>query len=40
MAVNAGNKADFIRVLEKRMEDLLGGQVTRVRKVMREAGKR
>jgi hypothetical protein len=40
MAVNAGNKAEYIRVLEKRMEDLLGGQVTRVRKVMREAGKR
>jgi hypothetical protein len=38
-AVNAGNKADFIRVLEKRLEDLQGGQVSRVRKVMREAEK-
>ena len=40
IAVNAQNKAKFIRVLEKRLEDLLGAQVSRVRKVIREAEKR
>ncbi len=40
VAVNAGNKSEFIAVLEKRMEDLQGTQVTRVKKVIREAEKR
>jgi hypothetical protein len=39
-AVNAENKADFIAALEKRMEDMLGGQVTRIRKVIKQAEKR
>ena len=37
IAVNAQNKTNFIGVLEKRVEDLLGGQVKRVKKVMKEA---
>ena len=36
-AVNASNKADFIKVLEKRMEDLSGGGLTRVKKVIKQA---
>lgn len=39
-AVNAENKAEFIAVLEKRLEDMLGGQVTRVKKVIKQAEKR
>jgi hypothetical protein len=39
-AVDAVNKDDFITVLEKRMEDLSASQVTRVRKVIKEAEKR
>ncbi len=39
-AVNAGNKSEFIAVLEKRTEDLQGAQVMRVKKVIREAEKR
>jgi hypothetical protein len=39
-AVDASNKDEFIAVLEKRMEDLSGPQVTRVRKVIKAAGKR
>lgn len=38
-AVNAGNQAEFVRVLEKRMEDLSGSQVARLKKVIREAPK-
>lgn len=38
--VDASNKADFITVLKKRMEDLSGPQITRVRKVITEAEKR
>jgi len=38
-AVNASNKADFIKVLEKRMEDLSGGGLTRVKKVVKQANK-
>ena len=34
-AVNASNKADFIKVLEKRMEDLSGGGLARVKKVIK-----
>jgi len=36
-AVNASNKADFIKVLEKRMEDLSGGGLARVKKVIKQA---
>ena len=35
-AVNASNKTDFIKVLEKRMEDLSGGGLTRVKKVIKQ----
>ena len=35
-AVNAANKADFIKVLEKRMEDLSGGGLARVKKVIKQ----
>jgi hypothetical protein len=40
VAVNAANKGEFIAVLEKCMVDLKGAQVTRVKKVIREAEKR
>ena len=36
-AVNQANKADFIKVLEKRMEDLSGGGLARVKKAIRLA---
>jgi hypothetical protein len=36
-AVNAANKADFIKVLEKRMEDLSGSGLSRVKKVIKQA---
>ena len=36
-AVNTSNKADFIKVLEKRTEDLSGGGLTRVKKVIKQA---
>jgi hypothetical protein len=39
-AVNAGNQAEFVQVLEKRMEDLSGSQAVRLKKVIREAQKR
>jgi hypothetical protein len=39
-AVNASNKVDFIKVLEKRMGDLSGAGLARVKKVMKEAAKR
>ncbi len=35
--VNAANKAKFIAALEKRMEDLSASQVTRVKKVIKQA---
>ena len=35
-AVNASNKADFIKVIEKRTEDLSGGGLTRVKKVIKQ----
>ncbi len=35
-AVNAANKADFIKVLEKRMEDLSGGGLARVKKSIKQ----
>jgi len=40
VAVNAANKGEFIAVLEKRMVDLKGAQVTRVKKVIKEAEKK
>jgi hypothetical protein len=39
-AVDASNKDEFIAVLEKRMEDLSGAQVNRVKKVIRDAASR
>ena len=39
-AVNASNKADFIKVLEKRTEDLSGGGLMRVKKVIKQAANR
>ena len=38
--VNSSNKADFIKVLEKRTEDMSGSQVTRVKRVIKDAQKR
>ena len=38
-AVNAGNKVEFIKVLEKRMEDLSGSGLSRVKKVIRQANR-
>jgi len=35
-AVNASNKTDFIKVLGKRMEDLSGGGLARVKKVIKQ----
>lgn len=40
VAVNAANKAQFIHILEKRMQDLSPAQTARLRKVIREAGGR
>ena len=37
-AVTAENKADFVAVLEKRLDDMLGSQVARVKKVIKQAG--
>jgi hypothetical protein len=36
-AVNSSNKMDFIKVLEKRMEDLSGSGLARVKKVIKQA---
>jgi hypothetical protein len=36
-AANAGNKNEFIKVLEKRTEDLSGGGLARVKKVIKQA---
>ena len=36
-AVNAGNKKEFIKVLEKRTEDLSGGGLARAKKVIKQA---
>ena len=35
-AVNASNKTGFIKILEKRMDDLSGGGLTRVKKVIKQ----
>jgi hypothetical protein len=37
-AVNSSNKADFIKVLETRIEDLSGSGLARVKKVIRQTG--
>ena len=37
VAVNAKNKGEFIKVLEKRMADMTGSQVARVKRVIKEA---
>jgi len=37
IAVNSANKADFVRVLEKRMEDLSGSGSSRIKKVIKQA---
>jgi hypothetical protein len=39
-AVNASNKNDFVNILEKRLEDLSGGGLARVRKVIKQATNR
>jgi predicted GIY-YIG superfamily endonuclease len=36
-AVNSKNRAEFIKVVEKRMEDLSGGALARVKKVIKKA---
>ena len=36
-AVNSANKADFIKVLEKRVEDLSGSGLTRIKKIIKQA---
>jgi len=36
-AVNPSNKKDFIKTLEKRMEDLSGTGLARVKKVIKQA---
>jgi hypothetical protein len=36
-AVNSSNKADFIKILEKRIEDLSGSGLARVKKVIKHA---
>ena len=36
-AVNTSNKNEFIKVLEKRMEDLSGGGLARVKKVIKQS---
>jgi len=37
-AVNVNNRDDFIKTLEKRIEDLSGGGLTRVKKLIKQAG--
>ena len=39
-AITAGNKSDFIRVLEKRLEDMTASQTARLKKIIRTAEKR
>ena len=36
VAVDASNREAFVRVLEKRLDDLRGGQVSRVRRILRK----
>ena len=39
-AVTSANKSDFIRVLEKRLEDMTASQMTRLKKIIKAAEKR
>ena len=39
-AITAGNKSDFIRVLEKRLEDMTASQAARLKKIIKIAEKR
>ena len=39
LAVTAGNKLDFIRVLEKRLEDMTASQAARLKKIIKAAEK-
>jgi hypothetical protein len=39
-AITAGNKSDFIQVLEKRLEDMTASQTTRLKKIIKTAEKR
>ena len=39
-AVNSSNKDDFVKVLDKRMEDLSGAGLARVKKVIKQAASR
>lgn len=39
-AVTAGNKSDFIRVLEKRLEDMTASQTARLKKIIKTVEKR
>jgi hypothetical protein len=39
-AVNTKNKAEFVAVLDSRMRDMTGSRAARVKKVIKEAGKR
>jgi hypothetical protein len=39
IAVNDENRREFIRVLEQRMEDLSGAEVTRVKRLLKPAGR-
>jgi hypothetical protein len=39
-AVTAGNKSDFIRVLEKRLEDMTASQAARLKRIIKTAEKR
>jgi hypothetical protein len=36
-AVNSGNKNEYIKLLEKRMEDISGGGLARVKKIIKQA---
>ena len=38
-AITAGNKSDFIQVLEKRLEDMTASQTTRLKKIIKTAEK-
>lgn len=40
VAVTAKNQAEFVQVLEKRMKDMTASQAARVKRVVKEAGKR
>jgi hypothetical protein len=39
-AITAGNKSDFIQVLEKRLEDMTASQTTQLKKIIKTAEQR